>query len=646
VEACRKTNYERMIRFLSLSILLSIACFGFNAAAQQEFRMTSPSVIGYLEYLPKEYKNSSRNFPVLIFLHGIGEQAPNTSDPNRLQEASKKLVKHGPPQHIKNGTDFPFIVISPQLKSGVGNWPVWYVMEVIEHVKKTLRVDNSRIYLTGLSLGGGGVWTIAQEYPKMFAAIAPVCGGFNSPPKAKGIADTDLPVWAFHGDHDPIVPLGRSERMVNAINSYNPNPRAKLSVYEGVKHDAWEKAYQPNHSIHSPNMYEWFMTFTNNEIPDSQNAANILPVASAGNDATISLSQSAYVIKGSGTDKDGKVVSYLWEKTSGATVTMQNTTTAELSISDFIPGTYTFRFIVTDNAGGKASDIVEIKVLPNQPAPTLTVSAGPDIRTTSGNVIIKGIGEVGNAPITSYEWSQSRGKNVKMHGQHTPELKLSGLKPGKYGFLLTIKDGNSTSVSDEMELTVNPRKGTKHGPPVANAGKDVKVSLPVHVVHLRGIAFGNKGKVVSYRWVQTNGKRLKIHNANKLNAVLPDIRTAGTRTFKLIVKDKSGRVKVDHVKVFVTDPRTKGKTAFDSTVVVQEVFDSQPAPETSPFDLNNGREWDPNLVVMIYNDRGDKLYQGAWKADSYQNIFNHSGFFVYQIWDRSRRIYTGKLVIR
>ncbi|HTJ52825.1 MAG TPA: PHB depolymerase family esterase, partial [Cyclobacteriaceae bacterium] len=201
------------LTFLLLCILVSRVSFG-----QQTFRTTPTSVIGFLEYLPTDYSQNSDKYPVVIFLHGLGEKGPNTTDIPTLQKNINLVARHGPPQLVNNGTQFPFILISPQLKSNYGDWQSWYVLEVIDYCKTYLRIDERRIYLTGLSLGGGGTWWTAQDFPKLFAAIAPVCGSRNSPSKACLLSAEDLPVWAFHGDADNTVPLSRTVNMVAAIN--------------------------------------------------------------------------------------------------------------------------------------------------------------------------------------------------------------------------------------------------------------------------------------------------------------------------------------------------------------------------------------------------------------------------------------------
>lgn len=139
--------------FLPLIFLLSINLFGQNT-----FRTTSTSVIGYLEYVPKDYSQNSDKYPIVIFLHGIGERGVNSVDVNAIKQDIGLVERNGPPKFVKAGTQFPFILISPQLKSNYGGWPAAYIMEVLEYCRTYLRIDERRIYLTGLSLGGSGTW--------------------------------------------------------------------------------------------------------------------------------------------------------------------------------------------------------------------------------------------------------------------------------------------------------------------------------------------------------------------------------------------------------------------------------------------------------------------------------------------------------
>src|SRR5690606_15292080 len=194
-------KYQIKTSFLIALLLVS----GATLMAQNAFKTTSKSVIAFYQYLPKDYASNSNKYPVVIFLHGIGERGPNSTDKSTLEAAIPAVAKNGPPRAVRDGKHFPFILISPQLKTGIGNWPTWYVREAIDYVKTYLRVDEKRIHITGLSLGGGGAWTIAQESPELFATLSPVCGAYNSTSKAPNIARENLPVWAFHGDADNVV---------------------------------------------------------------------------------------------------------------------------------------------------------------------------------------------------------------------------------------------------------------------------------------------------------------------------------------------------------------------------------------------------------------------------------------------------------
>ena len=344
------------MRKLKLTLLMVITMLvGGNAFGQLTFKTTSPSVTAYYEYLPADYNSNSNKYPVVIFLHGIGEKGPNTTDIATLQANIYKVAKLGPPMYVKNGTQFPFILIAPQLKDNYALWTSSYVMDVIKYVKTYLRIDERRIYLTGLSMGGGGTWATVQDNAKVFAAVAPVCGGYNTP-KAINIANEDVPVWAFHGDKDTVVPMSKTVNMVNAINAYNPSPLAKLTIYAGVAHDAWKYAYKPDHTVHNPNVYEWLLKYTN-----TVNAGNKIPVVNAGADQTRTYSGTTSIaVSGSATD-DG-TMTYAWTKISGPTTTMTGTTSKTLTLTKFAKGVYIFRLKATDTAGNADSDYVKVTV--------------------------------------------------------------------------------------------------------------------------------------------------------------------------------------------------------------------------------------------------------------------------------------------
>ena len=225
-----------------LSLLLIGLISGTNLAAEPgtqrsaELKTQVQVKMDYLLYLPKDY-DAKDAWPLLLFLHGAGERG----------EDLELVKKHGPPKLISEGQDFPFIVVSPQCLKDRWWEPIELIALLDELVQK-YNVDEDRIYLTGLSMGGFGTWRLAAFAPDRFAAIAPICGGGETH-WAKYIAP--LPVWAFHGAKDKGVPLERSEAMIEAIKKQGGHP--KLTVYPEAEHDSWTETYN------NPKFYEWLL---------------------------------------------------------------------------------------------------------------------------------------------------------------------------------------------------------------------------------------------------------------------------------------------------------------------------------------------------------------------------------------------------
>ncbi|MDF5739386.1 MULTISPECIES: prolyl oligopeptidase family serine peptidase [unclassified Nostoc] len=183
--------------------------------------------------------------PTILFLHGAGERGSNLDD----------LKKQGVTKIVEQQPDFPFIVISPQCPRGE-YWNIERLSVLLDQVMSGHKpqngyasyVDPDRVYLTGLSMGGYGTWHLAAAQPQRFAAIAPICGGGN--PQAAGKLK-NLPVWAFHGARDNVVPLKESEIMVSALKARHGN--VKFTVYPEAEHDSWTQTYN------NPELYEWFL---------------------------------------------------------------------------------------------------------------------------------------------------------------------------------------------------------------------------------------------------------------------------------------------------------------------------------------------------------------------------------------------------
>ena len=149
---------------------------------------------------------------------------------------------------IASGEKLPFIVVSPQCPKD--RW--WNAVELtalLDEIVEKHNVDESRIYVTGLSMGGFGTWSLAMYSPKRFAAIAPICGGGD---RQFGKYLKDIPAWIFHGAKDSAVPVQRSIEMAEAIKKSGGDP--KLTIYPEANHDSWTESYA------NPELYDWFLS--------------------------------------------------------------------------------------------------------------------------------------------------------------------------------------------------------------------------------------------------------------------------------------------------------------------------------------------------------------------------------------------------
>lgn len=204
--------------------------------------------LNYLLGLPKDYEESdgSKLWPLILYLHGAGERGTNLSI----------VATHGPPKLVAAGKALPFILIAPQCPFQQ-RWDDDVLLALLDDVVFRYRVDKTRVYVTGLSMGGFGTWSLAVNYPERFAAAAPICGGGNGidvllAEGARKDALLSLPIWAFHGAKDDVVPVSESERMTAALKRAG-SANARLTVYPEADHDSFTRTYE------NPKLFEWFL---------------------------------------------------------------------------------------------------------------------------------------------------------------------------------------------------------------------------------------------------------------------------------------------------------------------------------------------------------------------------------------------------
>jgi predicted peptidase len=220
-------------------VLVPFACATPSSRQTHEIYRTGNEQMRYLLFLPAEYgREPAKKWPLILFFHGSGECGDDWDS----------VKKHGPPKIVEKNRDFPFIVVSPQLPSVNATYSDEFLSAWLNNVFSSYQIDMNRIYLTGLSLGGYITWLVAEKSPHLFAAIAPVCG-VGTPELACRLKN--VPVWAFHGAKDNLVPVGASIAMVEAIKKCGGD--ARLTVYPEAGHDSWTETYD------NPELYEWFL---------------------------------------------------------------------------------------------------------------------------------------------------------------------------------------------------------------------------------------------------------------------------------------------------------------------------------------------------------------------------------------------------
>lgn len=225
-------------RLLIAGLALSAVCGrgaeqGATTIAQSfATEMTVKLGYRYTVTLPAGYSaDAAKRWPLVLFLHGAGERGDDL----------ELLKKHGPTKMIAAGKNFEAIVVAPQVPKGEF-WNPHGVKALVDQLKTQYRLDEKRLYITGISMGGFGTFDTITAYPNLFAAAIPICGGAGINMVKWGPEIKTLPIWIFHGAKDTTVPLAFSESAFARLGG----PKAKnvkFTVYPEAKHDSWTQTY-------------------------------------------------------------------------------------------------------------------------------------------------------------------------------------------------------------------------------------------------------------------------------------------------------------------------------------------------------------------------------------------------------------------
>ena len=429
------------------------------------------NVSGFYETLPALYSKTTKRYPLIVFIHGIGELGTGLS----------RLNCCGLPYHIKSGT-FPakflvngvyysFIVISPQFRVRPS---AAQIQSVVDYAKNHYRVDPTRVYVTGLSMGGGSTWDWSVVYGQNAAAIGPVCAGTKpTTTLAAGVASKNLPIWSLNSADDAVVPIQWGKDWISWIDSRNTAyaSQTKLTIWYGLSHNGtWGKAFNPKTYVDGYNLYQWLLlhkrgSSTSSPSPTPPSTGNVLPNAVAGPDQSIPISWKymPYLNGTKSTDSDGWLKSVKWTKISGpSSYWFSSSTSAQTKVNGLVAGTYVFRLTVTDNKGG--TDYDDVKV-------TMTSSSTSSGSTTGAPVANAGKDQTipvswnyfpylsatqstdSDGWIKTFKWTKVSGPSQYwFYAPYASQTKANGLVAGTYVFRVTVTDNDGKTDYDDVTI--------------------------------------------------------------------------------------------------------------------------------------------------------------------------------------------------
>lgn len=468
------------------------------------------SLGGYYESLPVDYNaQPNKKYPLLIFVHGSGERGDGSQAqlPRVTANGPPKLIKLGkfPTSFTVGGKQFSFIVISPQISSTSGSNAAMGAL--LSHCLQTYRVDEQRIYITGLSMGGLISYNLVgskKEAADRFAATLLVCpNAISTDVRSANIANSNLPVWTTNNSGDPAAKVGGAIKLVDMINAQNPppTPKAKLTIFNANGHDAWSKTYDPAFKEDGLNVYEWMLQYSRGGVTTPPP-----PVANAGTDQTITLPTSTVTLDGSkSTAPAGSIKTYTWTKVSGpAGGSIATPAAVKTSVTGLTEGTYQFQLKVTDNNGAISIASVKVIVKPAPLPPVADAGIAQTITLPANSVTLSGAKSTAPAGIIkTYEWTKISGPaGSSFSSPLAVTTVVNNLVEGVYVFQLKITDDKGGASTATVTVTVNAAPV----PPVAQAGNDQTIELPENKVTVDGSkSTASSGSIKSYEWSKLSG---------------------------------------------------------------------------------------------------------------------------------------------
>lgn len=592
-----KTSPYIFRKILACMLVLLSQLPGHAQQVEKALTASNGTRIGFLEYKPSDYSTTTTKYPLIIFFHGIGERGNGSTDLYKVKRAGiPRYIEQGHKMRFFwNGKWETFLVLSPQLDASYGTWQNFYGEAMLNYAKKNMRIDTNRVFMAGLSLGGGAVWSYSSastQNSMKLAAIAPACG-ICTMSNGCNIAKSNLPVWAEHAIDDPTVSVSCTNNAITNIKACNPAVAPIKVIYPTGGHAIWDRMFDTAYTWHDVNIYEWFLGQNKSLKP------NILPVARATGNTAISLADGSTTLSGStSTDADGTLVRYIWKQLNGpASASIASRRSVTTNVTGFtVTGKYQFQLTVVDNRANWTKDTITVTVgntiIANKPP---VAAAGSDISITLpvNSVMLDGTASKDpDGSITGIQWSLVGGpSNPPILRPASLVTDVTDLIEGDYSFRLIVSDDKGLKDTDVVKVTVLP---IPNSAPIVKAGANQLIYLPLDSAYVAGSAIDLDGSITGYSWKQLSGPSAAVFtNPVQWGTEVKEL-IAGTYYFSLTATDDVGATGSDTVVITVK------KSANQAPRIVVTKSLTIELPTDSVFVSAKG-SFDPDGTIESYN---------------------------------------------